>query len=219
MSQPPRNKVPPRRVSTARPDDRPARATGAGTGGANGSGRPVSTSSGRSASSSARPAPRSSSGSRRPTRVAVQPRRDPFPYVMGGVIGALVVGLMLVVFLISSGGGNGTGTITTGNPAAGITTLPNANNPNNPNNPAPTAVSSVSVPGQTGNGVEPARMSMEDFLKAYNDTANRPVIVDVRAKAAFDEGHIAGAINIPGPEAEARLSELPKDKLIVAYCQ
>jgi hypothetical protein len=214
MSQPPKNKVPPRRVSTTRPDDRPVRGTGTGTGAPNGSSRPVNTSSGRS--TSARPASRSGSGYRQPSRVAAPARRDPFPYVMGGIIGALVVGLMLVVFLISSGGGTGTGTSTTSNAAAGITTLPNANNPNNS---APSAVSSVSVPGENSNAIEPTRMSIDDFLKLYNDPANRPIIVDVRAKASFDEGHIAGAINIPGPEAETHLNELPKDKLIVAYCQ
>jgi hypothetical protein len=213
MSQPPKNKVPPRRVSTARPDDRPARGTSTGTGAGNGSGRPVNTSSSRSTSSS-RPAVRSGSGSRQSARAAVPARRDPFPYVMGGVIGALVVGLMLVIFLISSGGGSGTGTITAGNPPAGVTTLPQANNSNNP----PVAVSS-GVPPVSSNTIEPTRMSMEDFLKLYNDTANRPIIVDVRAQVSYDEGHIAGAVNIPGAEAETRLNELPKDKLIIAYCQ
>jgi uncharacterized protein (UPF0333 family) len=67
--------------------------------------------------------------------------------------------------------------------------------------------------------IEPTRMPIEDFIKLYNDPANRPIIVDVRSEVAYNEGHIAGAINIPGFEAETRLNELPKDKLIVAYCQ
>jgi hypothetical protein len=67
--------------------------------------------------------------------------------------------------------------------------------------------------------IEPIRMPLADFIKLYNDPVNRPIIVDVRSNAAYDEGHIAGAVNIPGFEAEMRLSELPKEKLIIAYCQ
>lgn len=67
--------------------------------------------------------------------------------------------------------------------------------------------------------IEPIRMPVEEFMKLYNDPANRPLIVDVRAKAAYDEGHIAGAVSIPDPETESRLSEYPKDKLVIAYCQ
>jgi hypothetical protein len=63
------------------------------------------------------------------------------------------------------------------------------------------------------------RMSVEDFKKLYDDAANRPVILDVRSKQAYDEGHIEGAISFPEAEVDARIAELPKDKLIVAYCQ
>jgi hypothetical protein len=67
--------------------------------------------------------------------------------------------------------------------------------------------------------VEPARMSIEEFITLYEDPANRPIIVDVRSTTAYEEGHIAGAVSIPDAETESRLSDLPKDKLIVAYCQ
>ena len=36
---------------------------------------------------------------------------------------------------------------------------------------------------------------------------------------AFDAGHITGAISFPESDVDARVAELPKDKLIVAYCQ
>lgn len=123
--------------------------------------------------------------------------------------------MILVVFLISSNGGNTTGTVTAGNPAVGVTTLPNANN--NVDS-APGAVSSVSVPLDNSNTIEPIRMPITDFMKLYN-SADRPLIVDVRAKAAYDEGHIAGAINIPDPETDANIDKYPKDKLVIAYCQ
>ena len=44
------------------------------------------------------------------------------------------------------------------------------------------------------------------------------VIIDVRSKDAYDVEHAEGALSIPAGELEARLAELPKDKLIAAYC-
>ena len=66
---------------------------------------------------------------------------------------------------------------------------------------------------------EPVRMPVEEFIALYEDPAKRPIIVDVRSSAAYEEGHIAGAVSIPDDETESRLNELPKDRLIVAYCQ
>lgn len=44
------------------------------------------------------------------------------------------------------------------------------------------------------------------------------LIIDTRAKEAFDQGHIKGAESWPEAEIAARVVKLPKDKLIVAYC-
>ena len=44
------------------------------------------------------------------------------------------------------------------------------------------------------------------------------IIVDVRSRAAWDMGHVQGAWHIPGEEIAARLSELPKNKLVITYC-
>src|SRR5438876_5815037 len=56
-----------------------------------------------------------------PSRNVNAPRRsDPFPIVLGAIIGALVIGLMVVVYLISSNNGGITaGTGNTGNTANG----------------------------------------------------------------------------------------------------
>ena len=56
-----------------------------------------------------------------------------------------------------------------------------------------------------------------DELKQELDR-NAVTLVDVRAKEAFDTGHIKGAMHIPLPSTEAYLSYLPKDKPIVTYC-
>jgi predicted sulfurtransferase len=44
------------------------------------------------------------------------------------------------------------------------------------------------------------------------------VLVDVRGKEAWDGGHAEGALHIPLNDLPQRLKELPKDKLIAAYC-
>jgi hypothetical protein len=122
---------------------------------------------------------------------------------MGGIIGALVVGLMVVIFLLTSNNGGNSN-----NPVAGAANTP---------------VAPLDVSGQIGTPApteEPApRMPMEQFKALYDDQAKRPFIVDVRPKAAFDEGHIVGAVSIPEAEVDARIAEFPKDRLIVAYCQ
>lgn len=141
-----------------------------------------------------------------------QQRNDPFPYVMGGIIGALVVGLALVVYLLLNNQGNGGSNNT-------------ANNSNNVSNNVPvaqaTSVTEAEVvdPNAAPTSEPPPRMPMEEFKALYDDPARRPLIVDVRAAEAFQQGHIQGAVNIPEAELASRVAEFPKDKLVVAYCQ
>jgi rhodanese-related sulfurtransferase/DNA-binding HxlR family transcriptional regulator len=45
------------------------------------------------------------------------------------------------------------------------------------------------------------------------------VLVDVRPAEEFAAGHIEGARSIPISELEKRLSELPTDREVVAYCR
>jgi hydroxyacylglutathione hydrolase len=49
-------------------------------------------------------------------------------------------------------------------------------------------------------------------------TKGEAILLDVRGKTAWDAGHIEGAMHIPMAELRGRLGELPKDKLIAAYC-
>ena len=62
------------------------------------------------------------------------------------------------------------------------------------------------------------RISLDEFTTLYGSFSSRPYIVDVRVKDSYDEGHIKGAVSIPEAEMSNRIGELPKDKLIVAYC-
>jgi rhodanese-related sulfurtransferase len=44
-------------------------------------------------------------------------------------------------------------------------------------------------------------------------------VLDVRPPEEYRAGHIPGALSIPVGELTARLEELPKDRVIVAYCR
>ncbi len=46
------------------------------------------------------------------------------------------------------------------------------------------------------------------------------LVVDVRSKEDYDNGHIEGSINIPYDEFESRISEIEeyKDKTVLLYC-
>lgn len=44
------------------------------------------------------------------------------------------------------------------------------------------------------------------------------LLIDVRTKELYDQSHAARAISLPEDEVGTRLSELPKDKLLILYC-
>ncbi|MEV4060374.1 ArsR/SmtB family transcription factor [Nonomuraea dietziae] len=45
------------------------------------------------------------------------------------------------------------------------------------------------------------------------------LVIDVRPEAEFEAGHIPGALSIPHDQVADRLSQLPIEKTIVAYCR
>jgi hypothetical protein len=125
--------------------------------------------------------------------------------MIGGVIGGVIILLLLAVIVTNNNGNPGT--------AAAPTTV--ANNPADANKQL--TVSSAEAP--PGSSTDPPRMSLEAFKALYDDPAKRPLIIDVRAAESYAAGHITGAISFPESDVDARVAELPKDKLIVAYCQ
>lgn len=64
-------------------------------------------------------------------------------------------------------------------------------------------------------GMEPVHR--EDLLNRVKEGS--VTVLDVRPPAEYDAGHIAGAISLPLKELERRLSDLPRDQEIVAYCR
>jgi len=66
-----------------------------------------------------------------------------------------------------------------------------------------------------GDALEP--LTREELLERL---ARRDVIViDVRPEVEYRAGHIPGAVSVPLDDLRRRLRELPKSKLVVAYCR
>jgi phage shock protein E len=59
-------------------------------------------------------------------------------------------------------------------------------------------------------------VSGEEARKLVGDGAT---LIDVRSAGEFSGGHIDGAANIPVDALARRVSEIPKDKPVVLYCQ
>jgi rhodanese-related sulfurtransferase len=66
-----------------------------------------------------------------------------------------------------------------------------------------------------GDGVE--AITREELIERLR--RGDVVVVDVRPEDEFAAGHIDGARSIPIEELEQRLSELPADREVVAYCR
>ena len=82
---------------------------------------------------------------------------------------------------------------------------------------ASTSANSSAQPVQAANPAEEARRVTVAELKQKLD-AGEAVVYDTRAKTAYDQEHIKGALSMPSGEVAGRVGELPKDKLIVFYC-
>jgi hypothetical protein len=147
------------------------------------------------------PIPQRRQSSYRPR--SVEARRDPYPILIGAVIGVAVAGAILIAYLLGTKTGTG-GTASSGQPAASVPTTVVDTQTDTSSQPAP----EDSVP----------RISLADFAKLYSTFSDRPYIVDVRTKDLFDQNHIQGAVSVPEEDLSKHLAELPKDKLIVTYC-
>lgn len=58
-----------------------------------------------------------------------------------------------------------------------------------------------------------------EFKNRLDVQSEEPIhLIDLRAKEAFEEGHIEGAINIPLDELEGRIDQLTKEKEYHLIC-
>lgn len=63
-----------------------------------------------------------------------------------------------------------------------------------------------------------AELGPHNLKRLLEHPAGPVIILDVRSKEGFREGHIPGAVNIPFEELPQRLGELSKRQDLVAYC-
>ena len=63
-----------------------------------------------------------------------------------------------------------------------------------------------------------AELGPHNVKRLLDADGSQLVILDVRSKEGYAEGHLPGAVHIPFEELPARLKELPKRKDIVTYC-
>lgn len=64
---------------------------------------------------------------------------------------------------------------------------------------------------------QPEEVGRDDLLARAQ--AGEVLVLDVRPAAEYDAGHIPGALSIPVEELAERISELPADTEVVAYCR
>jgi len=60
------------------------------------------------------------------------------------------------------------------------------------------------------------RITAEELHKLWEK--NNVLIIDTRAESAFKDEHIKGAISVPSNDVGNKIDELPRNKMIVAYC-
>ena len=83
--------------------------------------------------------------------------------------------------------------------------------PQAPSNPA--AAAPATARRTTRNGIPLLSPAEVNALRTRPDV----LIIDVRGDFTWAQGHVPGAISFPEGQAEQRYSELPRDKLIIAY--
>jgi len=60
------------------------------------------------------------------------------------------------------------------------------------------------------------RITAEELHKLWEK--NEVTIIDTRAESAYKQEHIKGSLSVPAGTLANKLNELPKDKMIAAYC-
>lgn len=84
--------------------------------------------------------------------------------------------------------------------------------------PYSSAKDPVNLVGMMAQNVRDGLLSLANW-KDVNENASKLFILDVREEVERQQGFIKDSVHIPLSQLRARLSELPRDKTIVVYCQ
>jgi predicted sulfurtransferase len=81
---------------------------------------------------------------------------------------------------------------------------------------APKTASTAQTPSPAPPTDGARRISVKELHDLYEK--GNVLIIDTRAESAYKDEHIKGSISMPTGTVLARVDELPRDKMIVAYC-
>lgn len=85
--------------------------------------------------------------------------------------------------------------------------------------PYSSAKDPVNMAGFVAANILKGDMNIVHWSEVSQFDKEKIVVLDVRTTLEFENGHAAGAINIPLDEIRTRLQEIPKDKKIIVYCK
>lgn len=85
--------------------------------------------------------------------------------------------------------------------------------------PFATAKDIVNYAGYVGSNLLNGVYKQVNVDKVRELVENDNIIIDVRERGEYANGHIKGAINIPLSELRERVNEIPKDKLVYLHCR
>jgi rhodanese-related sulfurtransferase len=77
----------------------------------------------------------------------------------------------------------------------------------------------INLAGMAGTNVLDGLTEQVQWHQVTTLSTDGACLLDVRTSNERDRGYIDGSLHIPLPELRKRLSEIPKDKEIVTYCQ
>lgn len=84
--------------------------------------------------------------------------------------------------------------------------------------PFSSAKDPIAIAGYVANNIINKSMPIATWRDIQNINSEDVFLLDVRTRDESSMGTILGSINIPLDEIRARLSEIPKDKLVIVYC-
>lgn len=64
-----------------------------------------------------------------------------------------------------------------------------------------------------------AQFEMRDLYEKHDKLQSGEIVLDVRTREEYAEGHVPGSLNIPHDEVEKHLDELRKYKRIYMHCR